>query len=193
MEALTVTLGNLTEGVMRSRMRWFSVPGDLGDPRPLASQSETASRSKASARLAPVQAAIKGGTMPFSQSFRRSSPARARGPVLAVGRRGYVARSEDGPARVTLTDDAGANALATLADGNEVEILAWRPRGSGTRYRVRSTRDGLEGWLGVGNLRSAQSAVLPAPTRPAAPATGSVPPRAKQSEASARRFGQRAH
>jgi hypothetical protein len=131
--------------------------------------------------------------MPFSQSFRRPSPARARGPVLAVGRRVYVARSEDGPARVTLTDDAGANALATLPDGNEVEILAWRPRGSGTRYRVRSTGDGLEGWLGVGNLRSAQSAVLPAPTGPAAPATGSVPPRAKQSEASGRRFGQRAH
>ncbi len=134
--------------------------------------------------------------MPFSPSFRRPSPARARGPVLAVGRRVYVARSQDGPARVTLTDDAGANALATLADGNEVEILAWRPRGSGTRYRVRSTRDGLEGWLGVGNLRSARSAVSPtptAPTAPAAPAAGSALPRAKQSEASGRRFGQRAH
>ncbi len=131
--------------------------------------------------------------MPFSPSFRRPSPARARGPVLAVGRRVYVARSQDGPARVTLTDDAGANALATLADGNEVEILAWRPRGSGTRYRVRSTHDGLEGWLGAGNLRSALAAVLPAATGPAAPATGSVPPRAKQSEASGRRFGQRAH
>ena len=136
--------------------------------------------------------------MPFSQSFRRPSPspARARGPVLAVGRRVYVARSEDGPARVPLTDYAGANALATLADGNEVEILAWRPGGHGTRYRVRSTPDGLEGWLGVGNLRSARSAVSPtptAPTAPAAPAAGSALPRVKQSEASGRRFGQRAH
>ena len=139
--------------------------------------------------------------MPFSQSFRRPSPspARARGPVLAVGRRVYVARSEDGPAGVPLTDYAGANALATLADGNEVEILAWRPGGHGTRYRVRSTPDGLEGWLGVGNLRSARSAVSPtptaptAPTAPAAPAAGSALPRAKQSEASGRRFGQRAH
>ena len=131
--------------------------------------------------------------MPFSQSFRRPSPARASGRVLSVGRRVYVARSEDGPACVSLTDDAGANVLATLADGNEVEILAWRPRGSGTRYRVRSTRDGLEGWLGVGNLRSAPSAVSPARTAPAAPATGSSLPRANRSEASGRRFGQRAH
>src|SRR5438128_1056016 len=103
------------------------------------------------------------------------------------------ARSQDGPARVPLTDYAGTNALATLADGNEVEILAWRPGGSGTRYRVRSAPDGLEGWLGVGNLRSARSAVSPAPTAPARPAAGSALPRAKQSEASGRRFGQRAH
>jgi hypothetical protein len=131
--------------------------------------------------------------MPFSQSYRRPAPAGARGPVLAVGRRVYVARSGDGPARVTLTDDAGANALATLADGNEVEILAWRPLGSGTRYRVRCTRDGVEGWLGVGNLRSAQLAVAPALAGPAAPAAGSAPPRAGRSEAAGRRFGQRAY
>src|SRR5207249_10447984 len=46
-----LTLGNLTEGVLRSTLRWLSVQGDLGDPRPPASQSETASRSKASARF----------------------------------------------------------------------------------------------------------------------------------------------
>ncbi len=131
--------------------------------------------------------------MPFSQSFRRSSPARSRGPVLAVGRRVYVARSEDGPVRVPLTDYAGANALATLADGNEVEILAWRPGGSGTRYCVRSTCDGFEGWLGGGNLRSSQSAVSPAPIAPAAPAAHSALARARPSEAAGRRFGQRAH
>src|SRR5262249_58845287 len=47
-----------------------------------------------------------------------------------------------------------------LADGTEVEILAWRPRGfHGTRYRVRATRDGLEGWLAVDNLRSEERRV----------------------------------
>src|SRR5204863_8853391 len=70
---------------------------------------------------------------------------------------------------------------------------AWRPGGSGTRYRVGFAPDGLEGWLGVGNLRSARSAVSPAPTAPARPAAGSALPRAKQSEASGRPFGQRAH
>jgi len=128
--------------------------------------------------------------MPFLQrSFRRPAAVRAGGSVIAVGRRVFVARSEDGPARVTLTDDAGANALASLSDGNEVEILAWRPRGSGTRYRVRSMRDGLEGWLGAGNLRSARSAASSTHTVPAS----SAPTRAKEAKPSGRRFGQRAH
>ena len=177
---------------MRSTMCWLSVPGDLDDPRPLVSVRDRLAL-KGLRAVGVCSGRNQGGTMPFSQSFRRPSPARARGPVLAVGWRVYVARSQDGPARVPLTDYAGTNALATLADGNEVEILAWRPGGHGTRYRVRSTPDGLEGWLGVGNLRSARSAVSPAPTAPARPAAGSALPRAKQSEASGRRFGQRAH
>jgi hypothetical protein len=91
-----------------------------------------------------------------------------------------------------LTDDAGADARTRLADGTEVEILAWRPRGAGdTRYCVRSTRDGLEGWLAVDNLRSTQSAVS-APTEPPPSATGSAPLRAAASGDSGRRFGQRA-
>jgi hypothetical protein len=90
-----------------------------------------------------------------------------------------------------LTDDTGADAQTRLADGTEVEILAWRPRGFGdTRYRVRSTRNGLEGWLAVDNLRSTQSAVS-APTEPPRSATGSGPLRAAGSGDSAPRFGQR--
>src|SRR5438046_7533604 len=180
---------------MRSTMCWLSVPGDLDDSRPLVSVRDRLAL-KGLRAVGVCSGRNQGGTMPFSQSFRRPWPARARGPVLAGAWRVYVARSQDGPARVPLTDYAGANALATLADGNEVEILAWRPGGHGTRYRVRSTPDGLEGWLGVGNLRSARSAVSPtptAPTAPAAPAAGSALPRAKQSEASGPRFGQRAH
>jgi hypothetical protein len=132
--------------------------------------------------------------VPFShRSFRRPSPVRAGAFVLAVGRRVYVARSEDGPARVTLTDDAGAKDLATLTDGNEVEILAWRPRGSGTRYQVRSTGDGREGWLAVGNLRGTPLAVSRAATARAPSVTASALPRAKETANSGRRFGQRAH
>ena len=132
--------------------------------------------------------------MPFShRSFRRPSPVRAGKFVLAVGRRVFVARSVDGPRRVTLTDDAGTNELATLTDGNEVEILAWRPRGSGTRYRVRSTGDGLEGWLAVGNLRGTRRAVSPAPTAAALSALASALPRATGTTNSGRRLDQRAH
>jgi hypothetical protein len=67
-------------------------------------------------------------------------------PVFAVGRRVYVACAGGRLAHVALTNDAGADALTRLADGTAVEIRAWRPRGSdGTRSRVRSTRNGLEG------------------------------------------------
>ena len=127
----------------------------------------------------------------FQMWFRAAAPVRRHGSVFAVGRRVFVASSGDRPAHVALTDDAGADARTRLADGTEVEILAWRPRGFGdTRYRVRSTRNGLEGWLAVDNLRSTQSAV-PAPTEPPPSATDSGPLRALESEDSGRRFGSR--
>jgi len=95
----------------------------------------------------------------FQDRFRAAPPVRTRESVFAVGRRVYVACAGDRLAHVALTDDAGADAWTRLADGTEVEILAWRPRGShGTRYRVRVTRDGREGWLAVDNLRSTPSA-----------------------------------
>ena len=132
--------------------------------------------------------------MRFSQGpFRGHSPVRVRAAVFAVGRRVYVACSKDRAARVALTDDAGVSALANVTDGTEVEILAWRPLGSaGTRYRVRSTRDGLEGWLAVGNLRGTLVPEAAAPAQPAPSDTASAPRRAEQSGSSGRRFGQRA-
>ena len=129
----------------------------------------------------------------FYSSPRRPPARTGAAFVLAVGRRVYVARSKDGPRRVALMDDGGASALGSLLDGNEVEILAWLPRGSGTRYRVRSTREGLEGWLGVANLRSARAAIPPAaPVLPIRPAQVAARPRAKQIEPPRRRAGQRA-
>ncbi len=86
--------------------------------------------------------------------------------VLGVGSRAVVASPGAGSGRVTLTDDSGANALATVADGVEVEITAWRPRrGSNALYRVVSTTGGVEGWLGAESLKPR---VLPAPPKPAA-------------------------
>ena len=94
----------------------------------------------------------------FQSSFRARLPVRTRAPIFAVGWRAYVASPVGAPARLALSDEAGADANGvSMADGTEVEIVAWRPRSNGTRYRVRSTRAGLEGWLAAGSLRRSVS------------------------------------
>ena len=124
--------------------------------------------------------------MSFSKRPVRSPPRRSTAAVLAVGQRVFVARWADGPAFVALTDDTGKNAVASLADGTEVEIRAWRPAGSdGTRYSVRSTADGVEGWLASGHLRGTLVPVLPPSTT--APAQALSAP----DEDPPRYFGQR--
>jgi hypothetical protein len=126
----------------------------------------------------------------FQDRFRAGPPLRTRASVFAVGRRVYVACVGERLAHVALTDDGGADARTALADGSEVEILAWRPSGSrGIRYRVRATRDGREGWLAVENLRGTPSAVS-APVAPATAATDPAPLRATASGESRGRFGQ---
>jgi hypothetical protein len=97
-------------------------------------------------------------------------PSRSTGPVLSVGRRVFVNCPGGSSRRVTLTDDIGQAAVGTLTDGIEVEVIAWKPRGGGTRYRVRHQKDGLEGWLGVDELR-----VTPRPASAAAPAAATPP------------------
>jgi hypothetical protein len=85
-------------------------------------------------------------------------------PVLGVGSRVLVACRGTGADRVTLMDATGTSALATVADGIEVEILAWSPRrGAETRYRVVPTKGGVEGWLGAGSLRARPPAPVPIP------------------------------
>jgi hypothetical protein len=126
----------------------------------------------------------------FQTSFRAPASARKRTSVFAVGRRVYVACSREHPPRVALKDDAEV-ARSSLSDGTEVEILAWRPRGFGeTRYRVRSTGTGLEGWLAVANLRSTQAAIAP-PDETAQSAVGSDTRRGAAFADTRRRFGQR--
>ena len=126
----------------------------------------------------------------FPSWFRAAPPVQRQASVFAVGRRVYVACVGNRLAHVALTDDAGADARTHLTDGTEVEILAWRPRKfDGTRYRVRVTREGFEGWLAGDNLRSTPVAISPPMERPAA--TASVP-RAMGLGDAGRRFGQRA-
>jgi hypothetical protein len=127
---------------------------------------------------------------------RRPLPApasvRKHAAVFAVGRRVYVACTGDGSARVTLTDDAGQRPLATLNDGTEVSILAWRPSWAGkTQYRVHVTASGLEGWLSVANLRSTEAAISSPPTGPPPQAVRPAPLRGGKFGESGHRFGQR--
>jgi hypothetical protein len=143
--------------------------------------------------LARSKATIVEVTMQFPRPpFRAPRPIRQKGPVFAVGHAAYVDCSGYG---VTLTDDAGKTALASVSDGAEVEILGWRPRGAdGTRYRVRAARSGLEGWLAATNLRGSPVAVPAAVPAPAAPPTPETQTRTRTAEprAGGRRFGQRA-
>ena len=123
--------------------------------------------------------------------LRAPAPARIRASVFAVGRRVYVACAGDRSARVMLTDSAGKRPLASLGDGTEVAILAWRPGWAGTtQYRVRATDSGLEGWLPVGNLRSTEAAISSAPTAPPLPDVRPAPLRVGDLGGSGRRFGQ---
>ena len=100
--------------------------------------------------------------MPPGSSFRtfsRPRPARQSGPVLAVGRRVLVTSPNGRSGRVTLTSRDGTTALATLATGSEVEIVAWHPgSSSATRYRVAPASGGTEGWLTAANLKPLPSA-----------------------------------
>lgn len=117
---------------------------------------------------------------PSPHGFPRVRPSRSGvgGPVLAVGRRVVVTCPGGKSGRVTLMDHAGTTAQATVADGVEVEILAWQPyRAGGPRYRVLSKSGGVEGWLGAENLKAVS---LPPPAMPpvvAAPARVKAPSR----------------
>jgi hypothetical protein len=124
----------------------------------------------------------------FYPSRNRSVPRSPRStPAFAVGQRVFVDSTGNPSGSVALGDERG-NVLSavTLADGVEVEVLAWRPRGAGgTRYRVR-VPDGAGGWLPADNLR--RTAVpLPAP-EPPTPAQATT-----TADANARPFGQRSH
>jgi hypothetical protein len=81
-------------------------------------------------------------------------------------------------------DEPDKTPLATLDDGVEVRILAWRPGWAGrTRYHVRTTLSGLEGWLLETNLRGTE------PFVPVATAALVV----EDSTGSGRRFGESPH
>ena len=171
---------------MIERSSGYVVSGDPGISAPASSSVRD--------RLAPewpprgwrLPRPLPGGCVGFPRGpLRAPAAVRIRVSVFAVGRRVYVACGGDRSAGVTLTDDSGTRPLASLGDGTEVAILAWRPAWAGTtRYRVRATASGLEGWLPVGNLRSTEAVISPAPT---AAARRPAPVRAGESGEAGRR------
>lgn len=99
---------------------------------------------------------------------RARRPAVSAYPVLRVGLRVLVTGGEPRSRDVPLADAAG-NVIASVADGDEVEILAWRRgRDVDPRYCVRS-HAGVEGWIEAANL--ARKGSLPDP-----PEAVDVPP-----------------
>jgi hypothetical protein len=99
--------------------------------------------------------------MPFSHSYSRAGkPAPVRppkAPVFCVGWHAFVNWPQPaGKARrpVPMTDAAGMPIANDLADGQEVEIVAWRPRSrEGVAYQIRRRTDGSEWWIAVAYLR----------------------------------------
>jgi hypothetical protein len=92
--------------------------------------------------------------MPFqARSPRGAATAGNTGPVFGVGRQLFVDCPGGREDRAPLHDEKGA-VIGSLVDGTEVEVVAWMPRGTATRYLVRATRVERSGWIGVANLRT---------------------------------------
>jgi hypothetical protein len=86
--------------------------------------------------------------------------------VFSVGRRVFIHCPHEPQRGVALTDEAGRAVSQRLPDGLEVEIVAWRPRGSGgTRYRVRATAIEADGWVSAAEVRADLEPPPPAPPR----------------------------
>jgi hypothetical protein len=90
-----------------------------------------------------------------------SRPARRReknAPVFCVGWRAFVnwplRAGSQVPEPVPFLDTNGKPLANDLVDGQEVEILSWRPRSrEGVVYHVRRVADGSECWIGAQYLR----------------------------------------
>lgn len=94
--------------------------------------------------------------MAFGNSADRRSTKKGEF-VHAVGWRAYInwaALAGPGERQVPMVDGAGAQIGNDLVDGQEVEILSWRPRSrEGLAYQVRRISDGTEWWIASTYLR----------------------------------------
>lgn len=112
--------------------------------------------------------------MPFGNSNPRTPhPVRRpkTAPVFCVGWHAFVHwphPAGNAPSPVPMTDGNGKSIVNDLADGQQVEIVSWRPRSrSSAIYQIRRSADGMEGWIEVDCLRR----------RPEAPTAEAVAPK----------------
>ena len=116
------------------------------------------------------------------QQLSQTPPRLPKEVILAVGARAIVRSRGEELGRVAL---AGEDGGATLADGVEVEITAWRPRrAAGALYQVRTTVGGQEGWVSASSLEAVsrpRERQLPKPPTSSVrttPSSAKTPPRA---------------
>lgn len=114
--------------------------------------------------------------MQFRNSHLRASnlaPRRPKSPVYCVGWRAFVNWPQSAgrtPRPVPMTDEAGKPIANDLTDGQEVEILSWRPRArEGVTYQIRRSTDGTEWWVSVEHLRRLREVPPPVAVAGAAP------------------------
>ena len=93
----------------------------------------------------------------------KPTPRRAKNePIFCVGWRAFVhwpQRASRAPSPVPLVDATGRPLANDLVDGQEVEILSWRPRSrEGLLYQIRRLADGSEWWIGALYLRRQRQA-----------------------------------
>ena len=99
-------------------------------------------------------------------------------PIIGVGWRAFVNWPQRpgqllGP--VPLKDPAGQALANDLVDGQEVEIVSWRPHSrEGVTYQVRRLADGTEWWIAAVHMRR-RAQIEPATVPPVALAARRVP------------------
>ena len=104
--------------------------------------------------------------MQFNHSHSGASKPASRRPknvpVFCVGWHAFVnwpqpAGKTSSP--VPMTDAVGKPIANDLADGQEVEIVSWRPRArDGVTYQIRRSADRSEWWVPVAYLRRLREA-----------------------------------
>ncbi len=91
-------------------------------------------------------------------------------PIFCAGWRAFIhwpQPADHVPRAVPLADACGKPLANDLADGQEVEILSWRPRArEGLTYQIRRLGDGSEWWIGAAYLRRQRDADAVTPPPP---------------------------